>query len=517
MIPGLRITDKQGHAAPRRGGAWLLDEAQTYTLRAPGGPYQASLAGRPIPWGRGGISLELPMAVGRMELSLVADGHRTVLPLEVRPAGSKLDEACWEALLADLEAWLPGLTAGAEGPRVGQVGLVGVAAPLLAEALLPLIPALERALRALLEAPRHRVRDLLEDVPLHRTKAVDRETMAWLCRHPSQAAWLDPELALEQKGSPPSLPHRNTTDTLDHPANRHVAWLLLQVMKRLRETAGELERVTGSELTNTTAWSSARSSALRGAAERLDRMHRRSFLRALRPAPASESAMLVVMDQPLYARVHRLCRRLLAARFSLETGPEANSTRPSYHLYELWCFLAVKRIVEEALGPPFRWRAGGLGKLLSLNGSGTGATLTARNGASVLRLLFNPRFPSVLKKPKGRGPRSISSERRPDIVITWQRGAVRRWMVLDAKYRVGGQNLGQALGSAHIYRDALRWPAMGGHSEGAWLLAPRRSDDSDLWFQEPFHDEHGLGVLELRPGTQPPPATIERITRVLKS
>jgi len=412
-----------------------------------------------------------------MNLSLVADGHRTVLPLEVRPAGSKLDESCWEALLADLEAWLPGLTAGAEGPRVGQVGLTGVAAPLLAEALLPLIPALERALRALLEAPRHRVRDRLDEVPLHRTKAVDRETMAWLGRHPAQYAWLDPVLALEQKGTPPSLPHRTTTDTLDHPANRHVAWLLLQVVKRLDETASVLDKVTGSELTGTTAWTSVRAKALRGAAHRLGQMHRRSFLRALRPAPASESAMLVVMDQPLYARVHRLCRRLLAARFSLEAGPEASASRPSFHLYELWCFLAVKRIVEEALGPSFRWRAAGLGKLLSLNGSGTGATLTARKGASILRLLFNPRFPSVLRMPKGRGPRSISSERRPDIVLTWQRGATRRWMVLDAKYRVGFQNLGQALGSAHIYRDALRWPAMGGHCQGTWLLAPQRGND----------------------------------------
>ena len=515
MIPGLRITDPQGQAVPRRGGAWVLDEAQVYQLRAPGGPFQATLAGRPIPWEKTGLRLDLPMAVGRMDLSLVAAGYRTVLPLEIRPAGSKLDEACWEALLADLEAWLPGLTTGAEGSRVGQVGLTGVSAPLLAEALLPLIPALERTLRALLEASRRRVRDRLEEVPLHRTKAVDRETMAWLCRHPREAAWLDPELALEQKGAPPSLPHRTTMDTLDHPANRHVAWLVLRVVQRMDETAHALNAVTGSKLTDTAAWAHARADALRAAASRLRRMHRRSFLRALRPAPATESAMLVVMDQPLYARVHRLCRRLLAARFSLETGSEATATRPSFHLYELWCFLAVKRVLEDALGPSFQWRAAGLGKMLKLDGSGTGAVFTASNKAATLQLLFNPRFPSALRKLKGRGPRSISSERRPDIVLTWATGQTRRWLVLDAKYRVGSQNLGQALESAHIYRDALRWPAFGGHCAGAWLLAPRRTTDADLWFQEEFHQEHGLGVLELRPGTAPPDTTNTRLASIL--
>ncbi|MFH1465083.1 MAG: DUF2357 domain-containing protein [Pseudomonadota bacterium] len=517
MLSELRIHDSQGNAAPRRDGAWVLDEAVAYTLRAPGGPYQASLAGRPIPWDKslGGLRLVLPMAVGRMDLDLARAEERWTLPLQVRPAGHKLDEADWQALLGDLEGWLPGLTAGAEGPRVGQVGLVGVAAPLLAEALLPLIPPLVRALRALLEAPRQRVRDQLQEIPLHRTRAADRETTAWLSAHPRDAIWLDPVRSLELGGPPPTLPHRTTQDTLDHPANQHVAWLLLRVIRRLHETATALRRVTGSQLTDTSAWAEARAQALLDAAQHIERLHRRSFLRALRPAPASESAMLVVMDQPLYARVHRLCRRLIAARFQLEPGPESAATRPSFDLYELWCFLAVKRALEGALGPGFHWQAAGLRHLLRLDSHGTGAVLSASDGASMLRVLFNPRFPSALQRLRGRGPRSISAERRPDIVLTWASREHRRWLVLDAKYRVGAQSLGQALESAHIYRDALRWPAFGGRCEGAWLLAPRRTRGARVWFREDFHDEHGLGVLELRPGSAPPPVTPQRLTRFL--
>ena len=517
MIEGLRFTDDDLHPVPRRDGAWVLDESQRYQIRAPGGPCEARLAGRPIPWDKslGGLRIQLPMAVGRMDLDLRRGGQRWLLPLQIRPAGHKLDEACWQALLGDLEGWLPGLVTGAEGPKVGQVGLSGVAAPLLAEAVLPLVPALERALRMLFEAPRMRVRDRLEEVPLHRTRAADRETTAWLCRHPKDAAWLDPDKSLELGSTPPNLPHRTTTDTLDHPANRHVAWLLLAVIRRLDETARALQGVSGSKLTDTQAWTHARASAMTQAAARLRRLHRRSFLRSLRPVPASESAMLVVMDQPLYARVHRLCRRVIATRFQLEAGPEASATRPSFDLYELWCFLAVKRALQAHLGPSFTWQAKRLSKLLRLDSHGTGAVFTASNKGATLQLLFNPRFPSALSKVDRKGRQSISSERRPDIVLTWARGQVRRWLVLDAKYTVLSQNLGKALESAHIYRDALRWPAFGGRCAGAWLLAPQRTADADLWFQPGFHQEHGLGVLELRPGSAPPDTTNARIASIL--
>ncbi|NOY25431.1 MAG: hypothetical protein GXP62_06115, partial [Oligoflexia bacterium] len=160
MIAGLQITDRQGPAV-REAGGWVLDEARSWRLSAPGGPYSVRLEDRELSWdcSRQGVRLDLPFAVGHLRLELSQQGRRWQVPLRVRSAPNKLDDASWEALLVDLERWLPGLSVGAEGPRVGSVGLVGVAAPLLAEALLPLLPALERALHRLLAAPRRRMRD----------------------------------------------------------------------------------------------------------------------------------------------------------------------------------------------------------------------------------------------------------------------------------------------------------------------------------------------------------------------
>jgi len=517
VISDLRITTATGEPARCEAGGWVLDEARRWRLTAPGGPFEVRLDARRLEWDQrmGGVCFDLPFAVGHLRLELRQGGRRWEVPLRVRPAPSKLRSADWEALLTDLEAWLPGLVAGAEGPRVGSVGTQGVAAPLLAEALLPLLPQLERALLVVLQSPRRRMKDRLHPLPLHRTRAADRETVAWLAQRPREAAWLDPVRSRELSGPPPEVYQRITEDTLDHPANRHIAWLVQRLVQRLTETADALERHSGSSLNDSTAWTTARAAALRTAAARLNRRRRGSFLRQIRPQPASQTAMRVVLDHPAYARVHRLARRVLAARFRLEESPESAATRPSFELYELWCLLAVQRELAVTLGADFRWRSRGLQALLTLDGTGGGAGFVAVAGSRRLELLFNPTFTSALRPTPAHGRTSLSTERRPDLVITWTAPGCRRWLVLDAKYRAGAANLGDALASAHLYRDALRWEAFGGRCLGAYLLAPRASDDAALWFEPAFHDANGLGVLALTPGTAVSELTRRRIAGVI--
>ncbi len=517
-----RITLPSGQPAPRHAGTWLLDEARSYHLRVEGPPCSATLDGRPLPFDptREVFPLHLPFAVGTLQLHLQGPASpATRVQLQVRPAAHKLPPEVWMDLLADLEAWLPGLTTGAEGPRQGHVGTVGVSSPLLAEALLPLLPALERAVLQVLDQPRQRSQDHLHTIPLHQTRAADRETVAWLVRHPREAGWLHPVRSLELSGQPPHIPQRSTTDTLDHPANRHVAWLLQRVVRRLRETAAALDTYTGSKISDDGAWARSRARALRTAADRLDRQRKRSFLRALKPHPASEGAMLVVLDHPAYARVHRLARRILSARFSLEAGDGA-ATRPSFELYELWCLLRIQRALAGlAWTAGMKWRWTQQSALLSLNGSGTGAAAvgTRKSDDTELRLEFNPTFPGwfAWRKTASEGSRhSLSSERRPDLVLGLRRGTKACWLVFDAKYRVGAANLGAALESVHIYRDALRWPDQGGAPLAAFLLSPRSTADAADWFSAAFHRSHHMGVLALCPGRPITPATHAALTRV---
>jgi hypothetical protein len=203
------------------------------------------------------------------------------------------------------------------------------------------------------------------------------------------------------------------------------------------------------------------------------------------------------------ARFQRVARRFCAPAFRLaesETDPGA-AVRQSFSLYELWCFLALRQHFAAAL-PGWRWSEANLGGFLTPTGSGSGATFVAMHGGRRLQIEFNPTFKSWYCRG-GDSRHSLSSERRPDFVITFDDGLhPGRWFVLDAKYRAGRENLAKALASVHIYRDALVDPARGGKCSGAVLLVPSRCDVAE-WFDPAWQHEQRMGMAALAPGARP--------------
>lgn len=212
--------------------------------------------------------------------------------------------------------------------------------------------------------------------------------------------------------------------------------------------------------------------------------------------------MAAVVDDPSYARLHRLGRLFRSPLFQLGSlpGSPGAATRPSYELYELWTFLALRRLLGVLL-PEHRWTSQGLAPLSCLGEPLEGASFEATGPGLTLRLLFNPTFNGYLSR--GAAPRfSISKARRPDLVLLWQEGEWRRWVCLDAKYRVTKDNLAEAFESAHFYRDSLRWPEWGGRCEAAVLLAPAELNACSPWFDPGFLAEHQVGVFRLTPGAE---------------
>ncbi len=500
------VLDADGAEVPIVDGALDLEERRRYTLCAAADVLAQLGARDPTPIG-GGLTLQFGHEVGSQRLRLVQGAAETWLRLQIRPSREKLPPAAWAVMLAELEGWLAGLSAGLEGAEVGQVSHRGASPLFLASALAPLLPELERALRQVLERPVERARLTWDEVPLHRVRRVTRETLGWVSRHPDIGGWLDPWSAAELRGAPPRLPQRQAEDTVDHPANRYLSWLVLRVVTALEGVAAALDRAAAGQeeaLNETALWCRSRAARLREGAARLERLWRRSFLRHLPREPATEAALLVVMDHPAYARVHRMGRLLLSPRFQLDEGAHAAATRPSYDLYELWCLLAVQRQLAAAL-PGWRWTARKLGALLSPTGTGGGARFTARGEGQTLTLLFNPTFRGYHKRLDRRGaPRarwSRSKRRRPDLGVPWRpAGPPGGWVCLDAKYRVGQRNLGDAFTSLHLYRDALRYEGFGGPCRAALLLAPSETADAADWFSDAFRERYAAGVWALTPG-----------------
>ena len=310
---------------------------------------------------------------------------------------------------------------------------------------------------------------------------------------------------MELDGNGPKIPVRRSIDSIDHPANQYVAWLLYRVTKKIQAIKKFLDTLAKSRAGSdeTSVWCEARSLRIEAWLGRIEKIVKNSFLSSIERKPASESALLTIFDDPVYARIHSMGRLFLSPLFTLEKsqGDLSAAVKPNYTIYEIWCYLALFNALQKHLRD-WKWQNGGLTKLLSLTGTGAGATISAKSpsGDMVLELLFNPVFVGYhARTNKARW--SLSGERRPDFVISLKRkGTEGTWIFLDAKYRIGRSNLADAFQSVHIYRDSLRYDGYGGKCRAGCLLSPSMTADAKEWFSKAFRNEHCAGVWELKPG-----------------
>lgn len=506
MGVGLQITTQGGElVAPTELGAavWELEESRRYRIDAFGEAIDAArLDVRDLPR-IDARTFELPVGswtAKHVDLCVWVGDRVVNGSVRVVPRSEKLDDATWLRLVEDLEAWVPGLTAGATGGTSGRVGIDGIDSPgFAAAALLPLVPGVLSALRQIAARPREETIEISDEVRLHAVRRADAGVLSFVTRHGSAAAALDGWRSAGARGPEPFVPQWRTEESLDHPVNRYVAWAVERARARLESLAGRLSAAAEkTEDGDTAAWCRARAGAAHASALQLAAIRARSFLREIRPAPATESSLLAIRDDPAYSRFHKLVRPFLSPRFALDEDDKAPA-RPTFELYELWTFLAVTRALEAAFPEcvarrHVRRSEDGLGAVDLV-----GSTVELVGGGGMLRVSFNMTFRSYFNARRD-GPHSISGERRPDIVVEWRgddgRGA---WMFLDAKYRVAQRHLYEAFESVHIYQHSLRWPSNGGVAKAGFLLVPAMLDATAEWFGGEFHATHRCGCFEFRP------------------
>lgn len=504
----LHIRSADGSEQPIVGGIVRLEEARTYYIEGPLGADspRAWLGPRELPWReeQRTFALEVGHWIGSVPLRITQHAQEVVLAVEVGPRQEKLSDGAWLALLEDLEDWSPGLAIGLEGGGIGAVQNEGTTAPVLAAALLPLVPALLRAIRVIAAAPRELATSRREDTPLRTVRRADRETLHWLARHPAAAQAVKPWTAARFGMQDADVPQHMTHDTTDHPVNRYVAWIIRRIARVLGDLSHALDRAAKNPRTqpDTAHWCRVRAHAAAIGADELLVTLRQTFFGRLTPMPASEAALLALQDDPAYARAHALARPFLSPRFRLRELLEGNEApvRPSFELYELWTLLAVQRALAAALdGWTWKWRPSTGNELLA--GFGPGSSFVARrDDGTQIAIHYNMTFPGYIAKSSSERY-SISGERRPDIVISFQYSdRPYTWICLDAKYRVRREALAEAFSSLHIYRDSLRWEAFGGRCCGGLLLAPAIEPECEPWFRDDFRERFGIGAYRLTPG-----------------
>lgn len=484
-----------------------IEEAHSYEFHTDA--KAATIGGMPL--GRdltGAFLWSFEHWVGSTTLELSGEGAPRRVSLVVRPREEKLSVTQWNQLLVDLETWLPAITVGLEGGERGSVGLGGAPAGVLAAALLPLVPRFVRALERVADAPREEDLEVRPEVPMHSVRRVTADALRWLARHPVAAGSVTRWRSNGDATNDPTIPVTSTIDTVDHPVNRYVAWLMNQVEKILVHVAADLEKASkASDLQRDTAdWCRMRSQTAKHAVEALTGLRRRTFLRTITPTPPSEAALLALLDDPAYAAVHSIGRRFLSPLFQNIQGAEPAPVRPSYTIFELWVFLRVKQDLERALEaalPGWEWKWKGKPPRVLLAGAGEGSRFEATRSGATLTIHFNETFSGFLSVRKPNEPFSLTATRRPDVVVSWSSSdGTATWVCLDAKYRVGRSNLEDAFESAHIYRDSLQWTPFGGPCRAVALLAPNVASETSAWFSDGFLGAHGLGAIQVTPGQE---------------
>lgn len=342
-------------------------------------------------------------------------------------------------------------------------------------------PAFLAAVETIARAP-HRF--LVADrrlVPLSRIRRLDpaslrdRHVWAIAAGHPLGEETMD-SLQLNSQSS---------ALTFDTPANQALLLLLKRfqaAVMKLEDAAKELRLGTPQEEQKLRL--NRRVTELAVLEKRSNELLFTSFFREVSVARASATGLTQISAQPLYSRAYRLGHQALTTAIKGTSGSDQLHVPPSWGVYETWCFLKVVEIVAEVAGnPPVLRQHGAL--------SADRAVQIDCSEKGTIQLLLQATFPSVSAKGTSLA-RSLSRERRPDVVLVQIDSSWTKALVLDAKWRSGRDNTLDAMASVHIYHDALRvgkellTPCL--------LLLPGQPQVKEIE-QDAFIDAYGVGAI----------------------
>ena len=278
-----------------------------------------------------------------------------------------------------------------------------------------------------------------------------------------------------------------TVNTLE---NRFVKYTLGRIGERLRSVLNRIQRdnVSQSEV-----------ESLDDYARQLEVLRRNSFFSPIGKFEGFRQESMVLQMRSGYAQVYRYWI-MLQNGLALIDGDNSVGVQPVWKLYELWCFLEVKRLVEEVLGldrhkaedrefiqedmakafDPFR---GG-----DLTGS---TTYTNKHNGDRIEIGYQYEFESRVKE---NGLQSLTVRQIPDIVMhIHKKNEITLTYLFDAKYRVQGIDDDQVmsakdcpvedtLNQMHRYRDSIYYKRSDHNSYakevvGGYILFPGRLDE----------------------------------------
>jgi len=414
--------------------------------------------------------------------------------LDVTPNPGKLGQVVFRQLVDELLAADPLLLFGEEAAQI-TVGALGSFSNVHLEfGRIKLFgPLLLQSLTQVCAQPLSVLRSERRLVAPHKVRRFDHHSAKTLARTPQILA------AIRGHGGGAVPPDRmlfdvpKSTPDLDTPAHRALFALIGAVIRRIRKVRAELEQLGVGETNPTFRTPFAPKLPYRrkllDELEHALRQHSRAKpFAAVRRAEVSAAGLNAIAGHPPYAAAYQRGWQLLRPGIEGQHYGETLPVSPTWEIYERWCFLCLTSILRE-LFPSLQWRR-------SVNNIDHLTEIGFADGLTVT-IHLQETFRSMDQINQATRHYSISSERRPDIVIKYECNNLQRFLVFDAKYSISRASVLAAMGAAHIYRDCLRWDSRA--PDFALLLIPSKGSAS--WLEDShFHANHRVGVLPLSPG-----------------
>ena len=470
-------------------------EDNTYRIRKPSAKWQFVVDDEPLDgtnehwvWSPGFYA-----GMVRAELFRPDGSLAYTFRLDVSPTPAKLGLTAFQFMLDELWLFDPLLVLGTEPARtrIGDAG--GVRNIWLEYARLRQHG--ETFLKAVTQIARQPIRELQayrQQVPLHRVHRADRYTIVAAIRDPNTSK------ALLTRGRTVAISPFNmrfnvpiTVEHLDGAANRcilalvrDVLWRATTLRQKLRKQSHK-ERSSFSRADLVSRWP-RRNSFLKSFIARLGRLHRSELFVAVTRPEVSAAGLNAIAADPTYASAYGHGWKIL--RTGVEGPPDADELwlSPTWEIYERWAYARIVALIQK------RWPT-----MIFNDGTPRGVTATAARcgelpDGTVIAVLLQPRF-IAWDGSDMRPFRSISGRREPDIAIIVSGPSEWACLILDAKYRTSRTSILEAMASAHIYRDALRYK--GERILAAILLTPRGG--AAPWLEkEEFVRTNRVGVVE---------------------
>lgn len=261
---------------------------------------------------------------------------------------------------------------------------------------------------------------------------------------------------------------------------------------------------------------------LRDMEDNLKRMVNHPFFRTIGQFRGFAQDSLVMKRAVGYRTIYQKWIELLCG-YELEEGLNQLETKDISTLYEIWCFIKVKNIVEEILGSKAEVHNKGkkltprFVRELTWGRSSEVTFVRTDDGVELASVMYNAPTKDENSDSQSaiRGTTSFTTEQRPDIVLrlTKQQKDIQYTFLFDAKYRIADSKKDgmdvppvEAINQMHRYRDAVYY-VDGNNGKlkreviGGYVLFPGNYTQEE-YKQSYYHqsiEKVGIGAFPLRP------------------